>query len=431
MSDGRISRRRLLASLGTGIGVVGTAGCTTGDPGTTATRAPTSATPSGEGGRIHVSPAGSGDNPGTREAPLGAIRQGLREAHPGDTVVLAPGDYHENLRTVRGGAPGKPITITGPPDAVWRPRRDDPGTPLEVVHSHVHVTGIAMSGLVDDSRAFESLDVYGQPVVHVSPAARHRSDRYEPVDYLEGIVFEPARIGHSGSNMIFVTRLRDSTIGGFRVVGPAGVHYHPKLPGTVESHVGEVIYLGSGPDDIFSEAYPYPWDGLDRTRNVRIHHIDNRAGYHHSELVDIKLGCSDVTVEYCTDRGAGEQTDGAEAGAIAAKGNDCTIRWNDIGDCPVGVEFDPYAPVEQVDVRNWASDNAVYGNHIHDYSAAAFRFQAAPSDWNPGPEDQRVLCGNRIEGDGTDTYSYATDGCDEEVPEGDGIGHTGGDSPWA
>lgn len=353
-----------------------------------------------------------------------------RKLTPVTQFTSLRGDYYEEIRTVRAGDPENPITITGSPDAVWRPRKDDPGTPLEIVHSHIHVTGVTMSGLIDDDRALESMDVYGQPITNISPAATHHSDQYEPTDYLEGIVFSPARIGHSRSNMIFVTRLKDSSIGGFRVNGPAGIHYHPEIPGAVESHVGEIIYLGSSPSDVYNEEYPYPWDDLDRTRNVRIHHIDNSAGYHHSELVDIKIGCENVTVEYCTDRGAGRQTDGAEAGAIAPKSNNCKIRWNDIGDCPLGLEFDPWAPNEETDVRDWAANNSIYGNDIHNYSQAAIKFWAQPEDWQPTPEAQRFFCGNRIDGTDADLYAYATGACPGSIPEPDTIGHLGGDSPW-
>ena len=377
-------------------------------------------------GEYYVAPDGSDENVGSESEPLETIREGLRRARPGDTVHLAPGEYREEIRTIRSGEPGNPITITGPQDAVWRARHGA-GILLSIAHSHIHVIGITLNGLINEEGAYEDRNAYVNTLVRISPLPTHTSDRLVPVDYLEDVVLEPSRIGNAANSMIGITRLKRSSIGGFRLIGPAGMNYHPDVENRVESHVGEIIYIGSGPDDIYSEEYPYPWDDLDRTRDVRIHHIDNSAGYHHSELVDMKIGCENVTVEYCTDRNAGGQTDGVSAGAISPKSRNCTVRWNDIGDCPVPIEFDPFAPVEEVDVMNWAENNEIYGNYIHAYSRAPLLFQETP-DGTPKPDDQRVLCGNRIEGADADEYAYATGECGPDVPEGDGIGHTGGQS---
>lgn len=428
-----MDRRQFLALATAGIG--GIAGCTgdgsdptPGDPTSPTRSEPTTSPVQSETSdddseeresTLHVAPGGSDGGPGTEDAPLGSIRQALKRAHPGDTIHLAPGEYREELRTVRSGESGNPITITGPPDAVWR-GREGASVLLSIVHSHIHVTGITMNGLIDEGRAYEDRHAYVNTLVSISPVATHRSDDLEPVDYLEGVVLEPSRMGHCSSNMIFVTRLRDASIGGYRVVGPAGMDYHPEVENAVKSHVGERVYLGTGPDDMQGDHYP--WDGLDRTRDVRIHHVDNSAGYHHSEMVDIKIGCENVTVEYCTDRGAGGQTDGVTAGAISPKSRDCTVRWNDIGECPVGIEFDPYAPVDDVDAHDWATDNAIYGNHIHDYTREALLFRR-PEEGLATPEDQRIICGNRIDGPYADEYAYATGECRADVPSGDGIGH--------
>jgi hypothetical protein len=104
---------------------------------------------------------------------------------------------------------------------------------------------------------------------------------------------------------------------------------------------------------------------------------------------------------------------------VSVKGNRCTVRWNDLGEVPYTLEFDPYYP--QGDVEPWARDNAIYGNYIHDFSAAA-RF---PDYGKATPGDQRVFCGNRIE-DGPGSYPYATGDCGTGVPAGDGVGHEAG-----
>lgn len=398
-------------------GTVGaTAGCS--EAGIAPQSTPTA---SSDGGVLHVAPDGSSGAPGTEDAPLGSIRSALEQAWAGNTIYLHPGTYREQLHTVRSGDPEAPITITGPSEAVWS-GTEDTSVIFTVAHDHIHVTGITFDGLVDEDRAYETREAYVNTLVTISPVSTHNTGDSESLDYLHGVVFEPSAIGNCASNMIFVTRLRDASIGGFEIIGPAGMAYHPDVEDGIESHVGEIIYLGTGIDDMHRESYPYPWDGLDRSRNIRIHHIDNSAGYHHSEMADLKVGCEDITVEYCTDRAAGGQTDGVPAGAISPKGNDCTVRWNDIGECPIPIEFDPYAPGEDVDATDWSQNNAVYGNYLHGYSREAILFRETRS----GPierDDQRVFCGNVIDGPYAGAYEYATESCESDLPEGDGIGH--------
>lgn len=369
----------------------------------------------------YVAPDGDDGAAGGEDDPLASVHEGLNRAQPGDTIRLRPGEYHEELRTVRSGEPGKPITITGPPEAVLR-AREGAGMLLNIAHSHIHLRGITLNGLVDDERAFESLEAYATSLVRATAWTSHRVDSFEPVDYLEDVVIEPSRMGHAGAGMVSLTRVQDASIGGFEIVGPAGVHFHPKLDDPFESHVGEIIYAGTTVDDLDR----YPWDSLDRTRDVRIHHIDNSAGYHHSQFADLKIGTTNVTVEYCTDRGAGSTTDGVEAAAIELKGNDCTARWNDIGDCRWGIIFGAFTPTDHADGEEWSRGHRVYGNRIHGVSEAAFKFYDVADLGPTTPEAQRILCGNRIESAGGE-YGYATGDCGSVVPEGDGVGHTGGD----
>src|SRR4051794_155565 len=67
----------------------------------------------------YVSPAGNDAGSGASPAdPFRTIRKAINLAQPGDVVNLAPGDYYQDVATVRSGTPGQPITVTGPPTAV-------------------------------------------------------------------------------------------------------------------------------------------------------------------------------------------------------------------------------------------------------------------------------------------------------------------------
>ena len=355
----------------------------------------------------------------TKESPLASIQAAIEKAEAGDTIEVMPGEYTHRLKTVGTGEPDNPITVTGPPEAVIRPTGLT-GACVWIRHSHFHLRGLTLDGLIDPDRKFETKDAYVNNLV-----ALDRGDNFEDgVEYLQNIVVEPHRAGYSQGSLFELNRVRNASFGNFELIGPPGMQVDPRVDDHREGHAREIFYCGVSAGDIYDDYYP--WDDLDRSQNIRIHHVDNSAGYPHSELVDIKVGCSNITVEYCTDRGAGEQLDGISAGAISPKGNECTIRWNDLGDCSVPIEFDPYSPLDEFDVSTWAQDNEIYGNYLHDYTKFAISFQGTGSGWKPSPEDQRVFCGNRIEGPDADDYAYATGECGADVPTTDEIGHTGG-----
>ena len=424
----RHSRRHVLATLG-GLGLAGLAGCGSRSNGgstpptttatetpagadeVTATEAETETATQTNPTEVWVAPDGDDGAAGTEEAPLRTFDTAVNgRADPGDTVRAKPGVYRQFLTMRRGGEPGAPITITGPPDAILRPE-PGAGQILRIHHSHVHLTGLTIDGLLAPERRFETLDAWAAIGIDISPYAPFKDD--VPA-YLTDLVIEPHRIGGAKGTLIAPTRIRDASIGGFEVTAPAGMRYDPRMPDTAEGHNRELVYMGTSPGNLDKSVYP--WDGLDRTRNVRIHNIDNSAGHPHSEIVDIKVGCERLTVEYCTDRGGGAQTDDNPAGAISVKGNNCTIRWNDLGAAPYTLEFDPYYP--QGDVTEWARGNEIYGNYLHDFDAAAIRFP----DYGKATPDDQEFCGNRIE-DGPGTYPYATAACGEDVPEGERVGH--------
>lgn len=310
-------------------------------------------------------------------------------------MYLLPGEYNQAIFTVRAGEPDNPITITGPADAVVRPPPPNVDTPtlVTIEHSHVHLRGLTLNGLIEPDRKFEDPEAYVTRTVMVSPVGR----KEEGVDYIRGAVVEPVKLGYAAGPLIQTQRIRDSSIGNFEVIGPPGMAFDRRLDNYEHGHVREIVYIGS-PETHRNEPY-YKYETLDRSRNIRVHHIDNSAGYRHNELVDVKLGSTNITIEYCTTRNAGHNTEGAVDAAIVLQGNDCTVRWNDIQDCPVPISFGAYAESEDVDQTDWSQNNAVYGNVIRNFATGPFQLRDKP-EWGIGPaslDDQRVLCGNEIE----------------------------------
>jgi plastocyanin len=342
---------------------------------------------------LYVSPNGDDDNTGGESDPLATIQFALEEAQPGDTIELASGEYREEVWTVRDGEPDNPITVTGPSDAIVRPPAGS-GDVFRIRHSHIHLRGMEINGLLEPGRKYDDYAAWVSRCVYITPVGRYNEDTGEGPKYLYDVVVEPAKMGNCARAMVQAQRIRDTSIGNFEVIGPAGMRYDRRVDNYEIGHVREIVYVGS-PETHRGEPY-YKYDTLDRSRNIRIHHIDNSAGYRHNELVDVKLGSTNITVEHCITRNAGHNTEARVNAAIDLKGKECTVRYNDIGDSPVPFSFGAWAPSDDVDGGDWSQNNEIRGNDIHNFAAGPFRMRNE-GDVGPVSFDEQTFCGNRID----------------------------------
>ena len=422
MTDQQVSRRQLLTSAtmaGTGA-LAGCLGYLPVDKGI----------PNDDGtSTIHVKPDGSPVNSGSEDDPLGSIDRATDFAEPGDTVHVHPGEYRERVNLTTGGTPENPFTLTGPPEAILRPPEGKEQPALDITKSYTNLTGLTITGL-HNSDAPEESDSY-----HPGKLIEIDGDLDAPDEFLEGLVVSPHRLGGAGQSLINSVQFKDSEIGGFKVIGPAGTKW---IFEDDEGHNGEIVYLGTAANNRLDRGY----ETYDRTRNIRVHHIDNSAGYPHSELVDCKAGVENITIEYCTDGGGVQSNDSYYSRAISMDAHNCTIRWNIItepdGDC---VRIGPQSYMSNVNwvdsepqtefERKLGTGHSIYGNVFTGYTHEALNFlresKRPGRDTNPRPEDQRVICNNLYDG-----YSDAdlSTTCPSDVPSESGIGHLGGDSPW-
>lgn len=368
---------------------------------------------------------------GTQDDPLDSIYNAVRQAEPGETIHVAPGEYREEIHTQQGGTPDAPITLTGPRDAVVRPAIED-GSPrqgalLNIQHGHFHLRGLTFDGLADPDHEGEA-DWYGGGIEAIP----------EDEVYLKDLVIMPDAVGNTRKAQVSLVRVVGAEVGGFQVIGPAGVRH---LHGDDEGHNGEIVYVGTAIDNIMSDWYP--GEDVDRTRDVHVHHIDNSAGHPHAELVDAKPGTRNVLIEYCTDLGGSgryilpghEKTDEA---AISLTGRDATLRWSVIEDghgqaVKIG-SWNPFYqeeeflekageayPAEALELEA-GTDNAVYGNRFTGNAGLAIQFQTDKhEDIIPeyGPDAQRQICGNMYDGE---THGTPDDSCPDSVPTRDRIG---------
>ncbi|WP_348609661.1 right-handed parallel beta-helix repeat-containing protein [Halobaculum rarum] len=463
-----MNRRTVLKSLSTAT-AVGIAGCQgdrsgQGEPRSSSTSTPTEVqTESSEQKKTettqteqetdepnqsthYVAPDGDDSNSGSREEPLASVHEALTRVGPAERITVAPGEYFEEhepgepLRTIRGGEPGAPITITGPETAVVRPG-------IRIKHSHVRLEGLTFEALLDPSNPDDPASYFDYPVgIRPMPG----SD-----DYVEDIVCAPAAVGYSAYALIRVVRAKDIEIGPTRITGLAGASWIlSEEPGR---HAGEIIYLGSPPGMVFDTIDPkvdYPWEGeIDQTRNVHIHHIDNSAGHPHSELVDAKVGTQDILVEYCTDGGGSQNTEDYQPASIRLGSFDATIRWCKLHDGSgdgIQINTGNRYLFQDVDVSSIGPSDIgtgieIYGNRVTGFENADLMLRTGHPDPNErrfdpiGPADLRKLCGNVIPNVFTEQLDYTAKKrvnieqptCSDDTPEGDDIGHTGGESPWS
>jgi hypothetical protein len=419
MSYGALSRRRVLAVLSAAGGTV-VAGCNSERSTETQTTSET----------IHVATDGDDSNPGTEDNPMESIRTAVSEAGPGQTVYVHPGEYFEFVEFRNDGEPDAPITLTGPPDAVLKPPTDVDYGCIGVGANHIHITGLTITGLYNPEEPKNAESYTPGHLVTLNTWAEDNDD------YLEGLVVSPHAIGNAGGALINSVMLKNCEIGGFEVVGPAGAAW--LFDDEEGGHYGEFVYLGTAVDNRTERGY----DEYDRTRNIYVHHINNSAGHPHAELVDIKEGASNVTVEYCTDAGGVQSEDSYTSSSITLGGYDCTIRWNVIQNAfGQGIEVGPWGylsnpeeflgePVTDFDYK-LGKENAIYGNVFTGNKTDAIDFiRESWQPWeenNPQPGDQRALCGNLYDGY-SDVSPSAS--CSTALPSSDGVGHLGGESPW-
>lgn len=406
--------------------------------------------------RYYVSPEGSDTNPGSKDRPINTIQEGLNRAQPGETVHALPGRYHERVETVRPGKPNHPITLTGPPDAVFLGGDETPfGEPLKILHSHVYVLGMTFDGLQNPQRPDDvSKDdgdgaAYAKGNISVNPFTflTRRDEPDETADkfpgYVRDVKIKPHAVGNVLGAMINTFFANDVEIGEFRVIGPGGLKH---LKGEVSGHNGEVVYIGTPYPKFRSDKEPdtvIEGADLDESHDYHVHHIDNSEGHPHAELVDVKGGAYNVTVEYCTDAGNGAHYRLSDHGvqsesAIRLEGRNCVFRWsiveNSLGN---GVETWHWC-IANPDQCDWYDELPkapekgeqnydIYGNRLLDNDGLAVKFNQGPDHPSVGPDGFTTVCGNEYNGD---THGEPDNPCDEDFPQTDTIGHLGGDSPW-
>lgn len=299
------------------------------------------------GATYYVSPGGDDAQSGiAAETSVKTIQKAIDMAQPGDTVMLAAGEYPQDMISRRNGTADAPITITGPKTAVVRGAGAD--RVIEINHHYHTLNGFTVDGLAGS--------VYHDKLIYVLGKEARKP--------LVGLKITNMTVKNSGGECI---RLRYFVTGAeiaHNTIGACGAFDFIQNAGGKN---GEGIYVGTSSKQ-WNDG-KNPTNDPDETKGNVIHH--NTINTQGNECVDIKEGATGNIVEYNTCTG---QRD-AESGGFDSRGSNNTFRYNSVkGSLGVGIRFGGWL----VNGIQYGKGNDAYGNAIEDNKAGAFKFETGP-----------------------------------------------------
>jgi hypothetical protein len=296
--------------------------------------------PATEARELHVSPTGSDTGDGSPSAPLRTIQAALDEAEPGTVVVLAPGEYREQLTTMRDGEPGAPITIRGPENGTDPAGRNQAvlygtGRIVNIDHNHYVLEGFTIDGqerlsadqLPTDLGAIDAFkdgvqtQVQDSKLIYVGSADTTRD--------VTGTTIRNMFLTEAGTECV---RLRNNAHG--NTISDSVIQYCGLLRGRDDGdggdddrfpyHNGEGVYIGTSPA---SESQPMHDDDTS-SDNVVARNLIRTFG---SECLDVKENAHGNVFEdnQCSANTEPREFNGSN---VELRGHDNVVRRNVIAD---------------------------------------------------------------------------------------------------
>jgi hypothetical protein len=340
--------------------------------------------------RLYVNPDGNDANSGLSAGDAyRTIQAALDHARPGTVIVLAPGNYHEQVRTVRPGTPAMPITIRGPETgdgsggsarAILYGGPAFHGTVFAIDHSYYHLEGFTIDGQQNLAKAHlpTQLDAAAAFKDRVQSSVSLGQLVYigygNNVAGVTGVVLDNMYLTEAGQECV---RLRNNASGNIvenSVIQWCGMYANRADPDVYRYHNGEGVYIGTSP-----KSTEQPLHGKDHSsRNVVRGNMITTFG---SECVDIKEGSADniVVGNTCRDNAEPRSYGGSN---MEIRGGHNQVINNTIGDS-LGVNILLGSDGPQYD----SAGNTVRGNVL---GGAA---TGAPSILN-GDRSPGLFCGN-------------------------------------
>jgi hypothetical protein len=262
--------------------------------------------------------AAPGDGSATRPYPR--IGQAVAVATAGDTVLVGPGRYAEELRTVRPGRPGAPIRILGRPGAHLVGLRGlDRSRLVQVLHDHVTLQSLELSD--------------ANILIWVQGAT--------------GVRLLGNRLHDAGGECVRLKGRATANEVARNVIARCGRARFDLARGAKN---GEAVYIGTAPEQ--SGGRP------DRSNGNRVHH--NRIAAT-AECVDVKEWARGNLVE----RNRCSGSDDPDGAGLSSRGDHTTFRYNvSTGHAGAGIRLGGDRRTQGVRnnvIGNTLSDNAGYG----------------------------------------------------------------------
>ncbi|NTV31094.1 hypothetical protein HGA91_03925 [candidate division WWE3 bacterium] len=225
----------------------------------------------------YVSPQGNDALDGRTEMnAFATIQQAINTSQSGDTIYLLPGEYLQDIKTVRSGRKNKPITITGDKTAVVR----GGGRPrvIEIQHSYITVNGFTVDGLFGDGSKSSG---YREKLIYIMNS-NNRSG-------ISNVKILGMHVKNSGGECIRVRYFAHDIEIAYSYIYRCGVYDYAFENG---GQNGEGIYIGTAPEQEGKGGAPSK--DHDNSRNITIHHniIDPEG----SECVNVKESSHHVAI---------------------------------------------------------------------------------------------------------------------------------------
>lgn len=305
-----------------------------------------------------VFPESGDESNNTFMADFSTIQKAMDYAQPGDIILLMPGEYFQDVYTVRSGLSGNPIRIMGLPGAIVKGAGKT--SVFDIRHSYIELSHFSIDGLFSDP---------GQAT----------SFRKKLV-YIKGLVNK----GVTGVKLLFmeIKNARDECIRikyqavknevAYSRISYCGVEDYIFSDGKGNRN-GEGIYIGTAPEQIAEGKNPT--NEVDHSDYNWVHH--NVIESHGSECIDVKEGSRFNLIEFNSCK---YQKD-LNVGGISIRGTNNTIRHNYVvSNLGAGIRLGGDTFMDGI-------NNDVYGNYLKDNQNSGLKIMRQP---------QSRVCGNTI-----------------------------------
>lgn len=316
----------------------------------TVTLPPTDTSSSVVTGKIlYLSPSGSDTSAGSSpETSWKTIQKAVDVAEPGDTILLSPGDYFQDIVSRKDGSAEKRITIKGPRDASVKGAGG--ARIIEINHDYITLEGFTVDGLSGSSK--KAKDYRDKLIYAVGKKAK---------DGVKELRIENMLIQNAGGECIRLRYFAEKNEIAHSTIKNCGAHDFVFDDGGKN---GEGIYIGTAPEQ--RNDGKNPTKDKDVSKNNWVHH--NTFDTQGNECVDIKEDSRENIVEHNSCTGQKDK----DSGGMGSRGNENVFRYNQIfGNRGAGIRLGG-------DIKEYGINNFIYENVIRDNQAGGIKLQRKP-----------------------------------------------------